>query len=98
MEKKDGKQAGRPEDLSRKRFLTGAAIFFTGQAIPFLIPVMLVMDMPGNFKTAASVILFFVIPSMFTFCAILVLGKPGFGYLKGLIVRWFRNIRGQIPR
>ena len=93
----DNEQGRPPANLTRKRFIAGAAIFFTGQAVTLTIPLVLMTGLPAGLKTAASVVLFFVIPSMFTLSAIVVLGRPGFGYLKGLIVRWFRKEPKKCP-
>ena len=90
----DDKKAPAPVELSRRRFMTGAAVFLAGQLIPTaMIPCVLASGLPGNMKAALSAMLFSPIPFIFTLSSIAILGKPGFGYMKSVVFGWFRRRR-----
>lgn len=82
-----------PTGLGRRRFLTGAVIFLSGQSVALLVPVVLVLNISAAAKTVLSILFFSVIPFCCTVSSIVVLGRPGFDYLKRTISRFFRRFR-----
>lgn len=73
------------------RLVLGAAIFFTGQLFPLLVPVIAASDLSPVWKTGLSGLFLLGMPELAIITAIGVLGKAGFDYLKLKIFGFFKQ-------
>jgi hypothetical protein len=81
---------GRATDTSgsappRGRLLLGSVIFLSAQLAPLLIPLVSISGLSKGYKTALTGILLLGIPELGILVSVVILGKPGFNYLKGRI-------------
>lgn len=68
--------------LPKRRLYTGIGVYLTGQLVPLGIPLIVAAGLPDSLTATLSAFVFFGVPPIFTFCAIAILGKDGFNYLK----------------
>lgn len=80
----------------RSRLLLGGGVFVLGQFSPLLVPFVVSSDLAASWKTALSGLLMLGIPELAILAAAAILGKSGYEYLKGLILRFLK--RHVIPR
>lgn len=85
---------GAQSDISptRGRLLVGAGVLIFGWLCPLFVPLVLGSNLSGEWKTILSGLLMLGIPELFTLAAVAVLGKSGFGYLKGVLFGLLRRI------
>ena len=74
-----------PDSPPKSRLLLGGAIFILGQCAPLVIPLVVGSELPTNWKTFLSFLLFFGIPEGGILVSIMILGKSGFNHLRGLV-------------
>jgi hypothetical protein len=87
VEKPDNAAATRPPEPPRGRLWLGAAVFVGGFFAPALIPLVTASQLPGSAKTVIAGLLAFGVPEIGMLIAIVILGKPGYEYLKSKIKR-----------
>ncbi|MGB2957680.1 MAG: hypothetical protein WBD30_02220 [Bacteroidota bacterium] len=80
----------------RGQLLLGGSVFVLGQFSPLLVPLVVNSDLPGGWKTAVSGLLMLGVPELAILAAVTILGKSGYEYLKGLILRFLK--RHVVPR
>lgn len=73
------------------RLIIGAIVFVSGFLSPLLIPLVLATDLSSAWKTAISGGLAVGVPELFMIIAAAILGKPGFAYLKQLLMSFLRK-------
>ena len=78
------------------RLLFGGCVFVLGQLSPLLVPLVVNSDLPTGWKTALSGLLMLGVPELALLAAVTILGKQGYDYLKGLILRFLK--RHVVPR
>ncbi|MDP8262433.1 MAG: hypothetical protein P9M13_03920 [Candidatus Ancaeobacter aquaticus] len=78
-------------NLPKGRLAVGIIIFIIGQAVPLAIPFVSATSIPAGVKAVMSSILFFVIPQIFIFWSVAVLGKPGYDYIKSMVAIFFKK-------
>jgi len=71
-----------PEPPPKGRLIFGGGVFLAGQLAPLCIPLVASSGWSPAVKSAVSGFLLLGIPELAIFCAIGILGKAGFGYLK----------------
>ncbi|UCH75450.1 MAG: hypothetical protein JSU82_06335 [Rhodospirillales bacterium] len=69
----------------RGRLWLGGAVFVAGFLAPALIPLVTTSQLPGSAKTVLAGLLAFGIPEIGMLIAVVILGKPGYQYLKSKI-------------
>jgi hypothetical protein len=75
------------------RLWTGVGVFAFGWALTLsLVPLVTNSDFPTSVKATLTTLLVVVCPKIFLIGTIAILGKPGFAYLKGHIVTFFRKV------
>ena len=74
----------------------GGGVFVLGQFSPLLVPLVVNSDLTAGWKTALSGLLMLGVPELAILAAVTILGKPGYEYLKGLILRFLK--RHIVPR
>ena len=70
------------EPNSKARLRLGVVVLSIGFLSPFLIPLVIASDWPASLKTVVSGLLSFGIPELLMFLAVIVMGKPGYEYIK----------------
>ena len=78
-----------PNTIAKLRF--GVVILVIGFLSPLLIPLVLASDWSVATKGIISGLLTFGIPELFMFLAIIVMGKPGYQYIKGKAGRYLKR-------
>lgn len=63
--------------------MLGGGVFIVGQLSPLFIPLVTSSELSTGIKSALSGLLLLGAPELAIFTAIAILGKEGFGYLKG---------------
>ncbi len=76
---------------STGRLALAGAILISGFLCPLLVPLVVASDLTTEWKAALSGLLLLGIPELFMLAAVAVLGKPGFDYLKGRLLRFFKR-------
>ncbi|MGB5631938.1 MAG: hypothetical protein WBM44_06495 [Waterburya sp.] len=79
-----------PDSPPKSRLRLGGAIFILGQCAPLGIPFVVGSGLPIGWKNFLSALLLFGIPEAGILVSIVILGKSGFNYLRGLV---FGSIR-----
>jgi hypothetical protein len=75
------------------RLWTGVGVFALGWILTLsLVPLVTNSDYPTSVKATLTTLLVVVCPKIFLIGAIAILGKPGFAYLKGVIMAFFRKV------
>jgi len=75
----------------RRRLWIGGGIFVLGQIAPFLIPLLVQLDLSPRVKTVASGLLLLGIPELAILLTVAVLGKSGYAYLRERILRLIKR-------
>ncbi len=70
-----------PELKARWRMSLALVLWVGGFFLPFAIPLVITLPIPGATKTALSGLLVFGLPQVLTVIAIAIVGKSGFHYL-----------------
>jgi hypothetical protein len=83
----DNAAATKSLEPPRGRLWLGAAVFVGGFFAPALIPLVTASQLPGSAKTVIAGLLAFGVPEIGMLVAVVILGKPGFAYLKSKIKR-----------
>ncbi|MDJ0899048.1 MAG: hypothetical protein QNJ55_09565 [Xenococcus sp. MO_188.B8] len=78
------------DSLPKNRLLVGGAIFILGELARLGVPFVVGSGLPIGWKNFLSALLLFAIPEGGMLVSIVILGKPGFNYLRGLV---FAKIR-----
>jgi hypothetical protein len=78
-----------PNSIAKLRF--GAVILVVGFLSPLLIPLVLASNWSATTKSVISGLLAFGIPELFMLLAIIVMGKPGYEYLKGKVGKYLKR-------
>ena len=89
-------QPQNPEPPPKNRLLLGGAIFILGQCAPLGIPFVVGSGLPIGWKNFLTALLLFGIPELGILVSIVILGKPGFNYLRGLVFGTIR--RSALPQ
>jgi hypothetical protein len=75
------------------RLWTGVGVFAIGWIITLsCVPFVTNSDLPMSVKATLTTILVVVCPKIFLIVAIAILGKPGFAYIKGAVMTFFRKV------
>jgi len=80
-------QAASPAPPPGKRLIIGGMVFVLGFMGPAFVPLVAIMNMPTEWKTALSGLLLLGIPELFMLIAVAILGRPGFDYLKAHLLK-----------
>jgi hypothetical protein len=82
------------------RFRLGLFFFVLGWVCPLFIPFVTRSDLPVEAKTLLSGFLLIGVPEIFSLISIVILGKPGFEYIKTKIFSFLRLVvpRGAVSR
>lgn len=75
----------------RGRLILGGIVFIAGFLSPLLIPVVLASDLSAGIKSVLSGLLALGIPELFMIIAAAILGKPGYQYLKQLLLKLLKR-------
>ncbi len=67
----------------KTKLIIGTVILVVGFLSPLLIPLVVASDLSATNKTVISGLLAFGIPELFMLLAIIVMGKPGYDFIKG---------------
>ena len=86
VKNRDSEQSEKPWRLK-----LGIAIFIIGFLSPLLIPVALASNWSAATKSIISGLLAFGIPELFMLLAIIVMGKPGYEYVKSKIYKYLKR-------
>jgi len=81
----DDAAATKPLEPPRGRLWLGAAVFVGGFFAPALIPLVTASQLSAGAKTVIGGLLAFGVPEICMLIALVILGKPGFEYLKSKI-------------
>lgn len=81
-----GKATPTPAPPKRRLFI-GGAVFLIGFMGPAFVPLVAIADLSTEWKTALSGLLLLGIPELFMLIAVVILGRPGFEYFKGLLLK-----------
>jgi len=73
------------------RLLIGGFFFILGLICPVFIPLVLITDLSVAFKSIISGLLALGIPEILMLVAIVILGRPGYAYLKSSIFQFFKK-------
>ena len=76
---------------SKGKLQLGAVILVVGFLSPLLIPVALASNWSAATKSIISGLLAFGIPELFMLLAIIVMGKPGYEYVKSKIYKYLKR-------
>ncbi len=76
---------------SRIKLIFGICILVLGFLSPLLITVVVASDWSDSVKTVVSGLLAFGIPELFILLAIVVMGKPGYEYIKGKVGKYLKR-------
>ena len=71
------------------RFRLGVTCFALSIISPVFIPLVYATGLPVEFKTVLSGLLIAGIPQLLDLLAVVILGKPGFNFIKGKVVGFF---------
>ena len=74
-----------PDSLPKSRLFLGGAVFILSQCAPLGIPLVVASGLPTSWKNFLTVLLLFGIPEGGILLSIIILGKSGFNYLRGLV-------------
>ncbi len=75
------------------RLWTGVGVFAIGWIITLsLVPLVTNSDFPTSVKATLTTVLVVACPKIFLIAAIAILGKPGFAYIKGVVMNFFRKV------
>ena len=75
------------------RLWAGVAVFAFGWILALsLVPVVNSSDYPTSVKATLNTLLVVVCPKIFLIGTIAILGKPGFAYLKSVVMAFFRKV------
>jgi hypothetical protein len=75
------------------RLWTGVGVFALGWLLTLsLVPLVTGSDLPTSVKATLTTVLVVVCPKIFLIASIAILGKPGFAYLKGVVMTFFRSV------
>lgn len=78
-------------DVPKNKLIAGSIILIVGFLAPLLIPFVTASDLSTTWKTTLSGLLALGIPELFMLIAIGVMGKPGYEFIKGKIIRFFKT-------
>lgn len=78
--------------ISKTKLVLGGIIFALGFLCPLLIPAVANTDWPIGLKTFVSGLLAFGVPELFMLLAVVVMGKPGYDYLKQQIGKFLKPL------
>lgn len=87
VERPDDTSRAEPLEPPRGRLWLGAAVFVGGFFAPALIPLVTASQLPGSAKTVIAGLLAFGVPEIGMLIAVVILGKPGYEYLKSKVKR-----------
>jgi hypothetical protein len=73
------------------KLIPGAIILVVGFLLPLLIPFVLKLEISAAAKSVISGLLAFGIPELFMFLAVIVMGRPGYDYIKGKAGKYLRR-------
>lgn len=76
---------------SKGKLQLGAVILVVGFLSPLLIPLVLASNWSATTKSVISGLLAFGIPELFMLLAIIVMGKPGYEYVKSKIYKYLKR-------
>jgi hypothetical protein len=75
------------------RLWLGVGVFAFGWILALtIVPFVTGSDLPTSAKATLTTLLVVVCPKILLIAAIAILGKPGFAYLKGVIMAFFRKV------
>jgi hypothetical protein len=77
---------------SNRNLLLGGSFFVLSLICPVFIPVVRMLGLPENVKNIASGALVIGIPQVFTFLAVIVLGKKGFNLIKEKLFGYIKTL------
>lgn len=78
--------------ISRNKLISGIVIFALGFLSPLLIPLVGMTDWPVSVKALVSGVLAFGVPELFMLLAVVVMGKPGYQFMKQQIGKFFKPL------
>ena len=73
------------------RFRLGLLLFVAGWICPLFIPLVTYASIPTQTKTLLSGFLLIGAPEIFTILSVIILGKPGFNFIKKKMFSFFRK-------
>ncbi len=76
---------------SKAKLRLGAVILVVGFLSPLLIPLVVASNWSATTKSIISGLLAFGIPELFMLLAIVVMGKPGYEYIKGKVGKYLKR-------
>jgi hypothetical protein len=76
---------------SKTKLTVGVVILVLGFFSPLLIPLVVATNWSATTKSIISGLLAFGIPELFMLLAVVVMGKPGYEYIKGKVGRYFKQ-------
>ena len=88
-ETQDEKHKNKPNSIAKVRL--GVVIIVVGFLSPLLIPLVIASDWSASLKTVISGLLAFGIPELLMFIAVIVMGKPGYEYIKGKAGKYLKQ-------
>src|SRR5882672_11691705 len=75
------------------RLWAGVGVFALGWILALaLVPLVTNSDYPTSVKATLTTLLVVACPKIFLIGAIAILGKPGFAYIKGVVMAFFRKV------
>jgi hypothetical protein len=75
------------------RLWLGVGVFAFGWILALtLVPFVTNSDLPTSAKATLTTLLVVICPKIFLVAAIAILGKPGFAYIKGVVMAFFRRV------
>ncbi len=76
---------------SKRKLILGSIILVLGFLSPLLITLVVASDWPASTKAVISGLLAFGIPELLMLLAIIVMGKPGYEYIKGKVGKYLKR-------
>ena len=73
------------------KLILGVIILVVGFLLPLLIPFVLTLEISAAAKSIISGLLAFGIPELFMFLAVIVMGKPGYEYIKNKAGKYLKR-------
>lgn len=77
---------------SKSRILFGTIILIVGFVSPVFIPVVLASGLGAGLKSVLTGLLAFGIPELFMLIAIVIMGKPGYNFIKGKLFAYLKPL------
>lgn len=76
----------------RGRLVAGVTVFIAAQVLPFFTSQVLPSDLSEGTKAVFSGLVTLVLGEIGTLASVAILGKPGFEWVKGHLMRWLKGL------